>query len=248
MTQRHRQAGNALLSSEPIIRTVAVHEAGHCVGRVLTAKSLGWPADEVIEYIEVGSAPIATGLFNNNVQQGLRSQVASWGRFLSRPMQDFVPTRRPYSTLKGVGPIGENVNLVGLFAEMRGAGIDLDAWFRARSIVAMFGPMAEARLTQTPLNEIWNNSGAAKEDERAIIRAGTLCGMSPKRVAAASAENANFVDQQVARPEVWDAIITLADSLKPGRMSGAEAAAIIMRSLGASPDLAPAGELPSKTD
>lgn len=233
MSRRQRRAGKALLSSEPVIRTLAVHEAGHCVARVLTANSLGWDASEVIEYIEVSSAPIATGFLSNDIKKGLRSQVVSWGRFLSKPMQELVAARRSSHSTGRPTQFGNNVDWPVLFAEMRGAGIDLDGWFRARSIVAIFGPMAEAKLIQRPFHEVWNDS-PSKEDARGVIRAGELCGMSPKQVATASGENATIAEQQIARPEVWDAIITLADHLKPGRMSGPDAAAIIVRSLGAS--------------
>jgi hypothetical protein len=115
---------------------------------------------------------------------------------------------------------------------MRAAGIDLDGWFRARSIVAIFGPMAEAKLIERPFNEFWNNS-PSKDDQRAVIRAGTLCGMTREQIASAASEIASICEQHMARSEVWHAITTLADNLKTGRMSGREAAAIITRALAA---------------
>jgi hypothetical protein len=45
-----------------IDRAVAIHEAGHAVGRVLVAGSLGWRPDEAIAYIDVHEAPSTISL------------------------------------------------------------------------------------------------------------------------------------------------------------------------------------------
>jgi hypothetical protein len=224
--RRQRRAEKTLARSQPVVRTLAVHEAGHCVARVLTARTVGWDAAGVIEYIEVGSAPIAMG-----ADPGLRSQVVSWGRFLSKPMQDFVAARRPpASRPTGYAPVLDDPDIIPMFAEMRASGIDLDAWFRVRGIVAMFGPMAEAKLIERPFNELWN-SNACRDDALSLMRAGVLCGMTPEQIAASANETVAIAEQHMTRPEVWRAITTLADNMKPGRMSGRQAAAIIVRAL-----------------
>lgn len=247
MSGRQRRAQNGLAGGQPVIRVIAVHEAGHCVARVLTAGSLGWDAAEVIDYIDSGTLPIATAVASRDHMHGLRSQVVSWGRFLSKPMQEFVATQtRTTRTAKTNAPLGANVDLAPLFAEMRASGIDLDGWFRAKSIVAIFGPMAEAKLTEKPFNELWN-SLPAKDDTLGLIRAGTLCGMTLEQIVTATTENVYIAEQQIARPEVWHAINALADNIKPGRMSGRKAAAIVVHALAASEE--PAGataELPSQ--
>ena len=227
--RRQRRAEKAVSRSEPVVRTLAVHEAGHCVARVLTARAVGWDAAEAIEYIEVGSMPVAMG-----ADRGLRSQVVSWGRFLSKPMQDFVAARRPTANPSaGYAPVLDDPDIIPMFAEMRASGIDLDGWFRVRSIVAMFGPMAEAKLIEKPFNELWN-SNACRDDALSLMRAGVLCGMTPEQIAASANENVSIAEQNMARPEVWRAITTLADNMKPGRMSGRQAAAIIVRALAVS--------------
>ena len=53
-------------------------------------------------------------------------------------------------------PLGNGLDLVPIFAEMRSAGIDFDWWFRAKSIEAISGPMAEAKLTGELFDEVWN--------------------------------------------------------------------------------------------
>lgn len=107
--------------------------------------------------------------------------------------------------------------------------------------MAIFGPMAEAKLTERPFSELWN-SYPAKDDTLGLIRAGTLCGMTLEQIVTATTENVSIAEQQIARPEVWRAINTLADNIKPGRMSGREAAAIVVRALAASEE--PAGATP----
>jgi len=225
MNRRHRRLEDALVRNQPVVRALAVHEAGHCVARVLTASSLGWNAGEVIEYVEVTAAPVATAS-----SRGLRSRVVSWGRFLSKPMQEFVAARRPATARSDeYAPVSDDPDIAPLFTEMRAAGIDLDGWFRAKSIVAMFGPMAEAKLIEKPFSEIWNNN--SKDDALGVIRAGILCGMTPEKIATASNENLSIAERHMGRSEVWRAINTLADNIKTGRMSGRRAAAIIVRAL-----------------
>ncbi len=238
MNRQQRRAKKVLAPSLPVVRALAIHEAGHCVARILTAGSLGWEAGEVIEYIDVGSAPIAADT-DQDRKYGLRSQVVSSGRFLSKPMHEFVAARRRTTQPRGEPPpLEDDAGLVLLFAEMRATGIDLDGWFRAKSIVAVFGPMAEAKLLERPFNEIWNND-PRKDDARALIRAGVLCGLTPDQIAAATSENVSIAEQHMARSEVWLAINTLADNLKIGRMSGRQAAAIIGRVLAVN-EVAPA--------
>jgi hypothetical protein len=226
--RRQRRAEKTIARSQPAVRALAVHEAGHCVARVLTARAIGWDAGEVIDYIEVGSAPIGRG-----ADRGLRSQVVSWGRFLSKPMQEFVAARRPATNpTAGYAPVLDDPDIIPLFAEMRASGIDLDTWFRVKSMVAMFGPMAEAKLIERPFDQVWN-SKTSRDDALSLMRAGVLCGMTPEQIAASANENVSIADRSMGRPEVWRAIMTLADNMRPGRMSGRQAAAIIVRALAA---------------
>ncbi|MGH7249137.1 MAG: hypothetical protein ACREH9_13635, partial [Pseudomonadota bacterium] len=94
MDRQQRRAERALARNPPIVRALAIHEAGHCVARVITAGVVGWAAGEVIESITAYSAPVAAGLVGLDRQHGLRSQVESVGRYLSRPMQQFVAARQ----------------------------------------------------------------------------------------------------------------------------------------------------------
>ena len=119
---------------------------------------------------------------------------------------------------------------VSAFARMRSAGIDVDLWCRAKCIETVFGPMAEAKLLGRSFDEVWNEE-SSEADRRDMLRNCKLCGMIPKQVDSAYAETIGTAKEYMGRPEVWRAILALADKLKPGRMKGRVAAGIITRAL-----------------
>jgi hypothetical protein len=63
-----------------------------------------------------------------------------------------------------------------------------------------------------------------------MLYAGLLCGMTPKQIGAIQ-HNASIAEHNIARPEVWRAVLALADMLKPGIMNGPRAAPIILHAL-----------------
>ena len=81
-----------------------------------------------------------------------------------------------------------------------------------------------------PFEEVWSDYGS-NSDIDDIIRAGKLCGMTDEQIEAATDDNVGFAEHYMERPGVWVAILALADSLKPGRMPGRVAAALIERAL-----------------
>jgi hypothetical protein len=74
-----RRAAKAVARHSQPEKTVFVHEAGHCVGRVLVAGSLGWDIYETIVGIDIPPNLEAT----------------TWGPFYSKPMQEFLRVRMP---------------------------------------------------------------------------------------------------------------------------------------------------------
>lgn len=90
--------------------------------------------------------------------------------------------------------------------------------------------MAEAKLTGKPFINVWSGDGS-KMDVDDLNYAGFLCGIAEERLPEAAAESIQIAEQYIARPEAWRAILALADEIKPGRMSGRVAAAIITRAL-----------------
>lgn len=213
-----------MADDQAVDRVTAVHEAGHAVARILVAGSLGWGADEALEYIDIYPASLAMGVAE---QCDLQAEAATFGKFLSRPMFEFVQAKMPPEALDAQR---DGTAILALFSEMRAAGIDLEVWFRAKSIEIVFGPMAEAKLTDRSFSDVWRGGGC-KLDADDLTRAGLFCGFAKERFAEAVCNNIEIAEREIARPEVWRAILALADEIKPGRMNGRVAAAIITRAL-----------------
>ena len=208
MNSYERRAGAAKRRGSDVDRVVLVHEAGHAVGRVLMARALGWGANEVINRIEIYPVPIEKG--------PVRVQATFLGKYLSKRMES-------YRAANHHPPICE-----ALFAAMREARIAVDDWFQAQCLTAIFGPMAEAKAIGRPFDEVWVDESSTSDFQDAL-RDGLLCGMRPDQISSAMRDNASIAKRNIARAEVWRAIIALADKLKPGTMNGPLAARIILQ-------------------
>jgi hypothetical protein len=225
MNRHERRAKKAVTQRQAVDRVIAVHEAGHAVARVLVADSLGWGPDEVLEHIDIHAAPLAMGV--SAELRELQAEGATCGSFLSRPMYEFLQAKISPEAFDAARNGDE---MRALFTEMRAAGIDVDVWFRAKIIEVVFGPMAEAKLTGRSFDAVWSGDGS-EGDNGDLLNAGFICGIAEKRFWEAAGEIIDIAKQYIARPEVWGAILALADKMKPGRMNGRVAAAIITRAL-----------------
>jgi hypothetical protein len=230
MNRQERRAAKAMARATKVDRAVAVHEAGHAVARVLVAESLGWSTGEIISHVDIHPVPLAAGTPSFDGTHDLRSQATTYGQAFSRPMMDF---------LRGKIPTGGNANnetalskseLVPLIAEMRAAGIDVDWWYRAKSVEAIFGPMAEAKLLGLPYETVWN-SHAAENDLRDVVEYGVISGLSPERIDEFLNQNISLAERYMARPEVWRAVLALANSLRYGRTPGGAVTRTVLREL-----------------
>jgi hypothetical protein len=210
MSRNERRVTAAQVRRSGIDRVVAIHEAGHAVGLVLTAPMLGWRHDEVLNRIEVQTTPVAA--------VGA-SQATTSGLFLSKPMEDYCRVRRVRGSVDAV-----------LFADMKAAGLDLASWFKARCISSIFGPAAEARATGRTFDEVMA-SDAADDDLNDVIRDGNWCGMTTDEIQGAIWDNGEIAEHYFDTPEIWRAILALADRLRPGTMRGRRAIRIVIEAL-----------------
>jgi len=200
--------------------TIRIHEAGHCVGRVVGA-NLGWRWDEVIEYTEIYPTPMRIG-------ESQESQAATFGKFLSKPMDDFWRARVPDRFADGA--ILLQCELASKIPEMRAAGIDVDKWFTAKSIEAICGPIAEAKFLGKPVADVFDDySSEADLDD--VRRLGDLCGKTLREAAEALAKNVGIAYKLIERPEVWRAVQAVAQSFTYGRNDGRKTAMIIWETL-----------------
>jgi hypothetical protein len=208
MIRYDRRAAAANRRGSEVDRVVLVHEAGHAVCRVLAAQSLGWGTDEVINQIEIYPMPVEKG--------PVRAQATFLGKYLSKQMEGYRAANHHPPICKA------------LFAAMREARIAVDDWFRAQCLTSIFGPMAEAKAIGRPFAEVWAEESSTSDVQDAL-RDGFLCGMTLGQISRAMQNNATIAEHNLARPEVWRAILALADKLKPGTMNGPLAARIILK-------------------
>jgi hypothetical protein len=223
VNRHERRAAKAMARGQAVDHAVAVHEAGHAVGRILVADSVGWGADDALDYIDIHPVPLKVGA--SAEPHALQVDGATGGQFLSRPMVKYLETKmqpEAFDTPR------DGTEMRALFGEMRAAGIDIDTWLRAKCVEIVFGPMAEAKLKGRSF--VLGDDGSIGDTED-LIYAGFLCGVAKERLAEAIGPNIEIAEGYIARPEVWRAILALADKIKLGRMNGRDAAAIIVREL-----------------
>jgi hypothetical protein len=227
LTTLNRRQRRALRGQRPDL-VVAVHEAGHCVGRVLTAPYLGRQPQEIIKCIEIH--PPGDELSVLGLAQCGRCQAITLGPFLSKPMQGFFAKQLGEKRRAANQPSDRSAELWALIPKMRKAGIDVDSWFRATTLQAICGPMAEARLIEKEFEAIWNDE-CSELDLNGTVCAGCSIGLDSGQIASVIEEMVDLAKAQFTRFDVWQAIMSLSAQFKFGRNSGREAAEIILRQL-----------------
>lgn len=226
MNRHARRAAKTTGRRQEVDRVVAGHEAGHVVGSILVAGLLGWPPMEIVSHIDIHPVPLAASGTSLDATRAMRSQATTYGRMLSRPMQEFL-TANGKLELFAEGTLDE---LTQTCAEMREAGIDLEMWHLAKCIEFVFGPMAEARLTGRSFDEVWDDY-SSEADLKDATRYGVLCGMTTEQIVATINQAIAVAEERMAIPQVWAAIRALAAKLKPGRTGGRRASNIVMRAM-----------------
>jgi hypothetical protein len=191
-------------------RVARIHEAGHAVGRILTAEALGWKAVEAVTYIDIHAG---NGV---RINDAYISESVTFDPILSAAMDTYTQDQLRKKGLKE-GTINSQ-----MFRDMRVAGIDVDGWFRARTIYTVLASMAEARFLGLAFAQVWY-ADAASSDMSGLQRDADLASLSWE------ARHAGITDAKklIERPEVWRAINALADALKPGRTDGRVVAEIV---------------------
>jgi hypothetical protein len=235
MNRKERRAAKAKARHQRVEPDIRIHEAGHCVGHVLTAESLGWSTDEAIDHVEIHPAPVGNGTVSHDGTHVLHSQATTFGMTFSRPMEDFFKARLP-DKFTGESRIGWR-EIRQLMPKMS-AGIDVACWFKAKSLQLIFGAMAEAKFLGKPFDEVWNSYNS-EEDRTAVREYGWACGMDTDQINQVLGEMLLIAEQDIAQPKVWQAIQAVADSLKFGHNDGQTIVNLIVREL--EPDDQPHG-------
>jgi hypothetical protein len=119
-----------------------------------------------------------------------------------------------------------------ILTNARAAGLDCKTWLTARLLMGLMGGAAEAKLPGKSFNEVWQ-SYECESDMKEALKDCMLAGIEEIKTMTAQLDAAaTRAIETVQRPDVWRAILALADRLPAtGRFDGKEAVALIIRAL-----------------
>jgi hypothetical protein len=206
---------------------VVVHEAGHAVAKVLAAGELGYSIHEAIRHIEIGTDESWNQSVDGNMI--MRSQGVTYGRIFSRDInQASLEFRQSFMRDPGTLEGHEQLEYSSKVVELgRAAGADIAKWFRARTFDAVSGSIAEAIFSHRTFNDVWYGYQAAN-DLLSVVHDARMAGIGAEEAYSAVTRMAVLSACVMEKPEVWAAVVALANKLPAvGRMDGAKAAAII---------------------
>jgi hypothetical protein len=220
LERRAAKARSRSLKPDPV---VAIHEAGHAVGRIITAKTMGFKNEEAIAFIDMNwGAPYVHG----NGDMVLMPRATTYGPMYSRPMTDFLIANPVAQT----DPTSR-VSLILDVARCKAAGIDVVGWAKAKAIICMFGPVAEAIYTQSYVESVIE-SPECGGDLNDAVRDCSLAGMSADDRVATIYWAIETATTMLGASNVWRSVKALANDLpSSGRLQGHRAAQIIERAL-----------------
>jgi hypothetical protein len=215
----------AKVQSRKRMTITAIHEAGHAVGRYLTADMMGHNVEGAISWIEVHleNKPLYE---SGDGRAILSASATTFGPMYSRQMIDVLACspcieNNPYSYAALEADVARCV----------AAGIDVVRWAKAKAIICMCGPVAEAIYTHGEIATVVN-SYECEGDVIDAVRDCMLAGKSTEEALAYIEIAIDIAADRLADPRIWRAVLRLADSLPAqGRLEGKVAADIIGRAL-----------------
>jgi hypothetical protein len=223
--QRRAAVKDARKQNRGAARVVAVHEAGHALGRYLTADVLGFQPEEAIAYIEVLFDPRPRASLDGKAT--VSSSAVTFGRMYSRHMDEFLKAN-PVPQDAGRGhPITIDAEV----KACRTGGVDVESWAGCKAFICMAGPAAEARFAGRPASDVVK-SYECESDLRDAVRECMRAGKTAEEAQEVAKRALDKAEAVLAEPGHWRAVLALAESLPvAGRMQGRRAAAIIKQAL-----------------
>ena len=218
MNRRHRRAAasKARLATNrarkaPLDRATAIHEAGHAVARILTARMMGWSPEQAVEYIEIGCT--SPDRHSADRQALLVSQAVCYGKMLSCEISGHLRG--------GAASFNEIRKAV---AEARITGANIHTWVKAKALIAVFGAAAEARFRGVQIEEIWL-SYACENDMHGFAGDCKVCDLDDHAIGDYVTSALGVATDLIADPDVWRAVQAIAEMLpNRGRVEGREIA------------------------
>jgi len=190
---------------------VKVHEAGHAVMRVLTARDWGYAPEEAVDHIAMRRRAL-------RLDKTAASSATTYGPMFSRALD--VPMR-------SLGTQPGNAELAAALARCREQGLDVDGWLAIKLMIILAGPVAEARWIEQDVNFFLETADCAEFDLREAVASCHWVGRGhecEQLIEHATARSTSMFQQ----PGAWQAVRSLAAALPDhGKMSGAQVARLV---------------------
>lgn len=218
----HRRAAKARARRQQLDPIVAIHEAGHALGRFTTAELLGFKTSEAIVYIDSGwgSPYLAT----DGTIYAVRA--TTYGPMYSRPMIDYLLLAGPAAA----SSVSHESSVLEV-AMCKMAGIDVACWAKAKGVVAMAGPVAEAIYSRRDIQDVLQRH-ECQSDVSDLYRDCSLAGLSIKNADVCLSRSVEIAFQTLTSANIWQSVEALASRIPSvGRMEGKRAAEIIQAAL-----------------
>jgi hypothetical protein len=199
-----------------MVSITAIHEAGHAVSRFLTAATMGYEPQDALSHIEMHHPDTAAKYFGPDGKLFYDAAI-TFGPMFSKAIESI---SKPFDVKYGVEGIRGNLHeyCIEVTKAARAAGVNVDSWVKAKMIVSLAGPVAEAKATRKTLGELpqgWEND---YEDACGTCAA---AGMEPDQADILVDEATRLLETEFANPLLWNALLTLAAALpKEGTMEG----------------------------
>ena len=222
MNRNARRAAKAIARAVTVDRVTAVHEAGHAVGRLLTAEAMGIPFAQAVFAIEVGDGGTSTICSDDRER---RSLATCYGPMLSSDMD---------AAYRIAYPVSDHVTTELIYTRIAKLGTpeQREIAAKARMLMIAMGPAAEARERGKPFCDVFASEeciGDVDDFFREVALLDPANEDKDQTVAGIFAEATNLVEAG----DVWGAINDIARNIK-GNLSGDRVAHLARRHLLAS--------------
>lgn len=200
---------------------IAVHEAGHIVGRFLTADLMGYDPAGCVAYVDMHD-PYSQPPYEGSDGQIYSEGAVTFGPQFSKEINDAIAASgRDALTLSTAASI--------YIARTNGA--DVNKWAKAKLMIALAGPIAEGIDRNISFAEVLRLTECQNDFADAKATCLSL-GWSDEESAAAMTAAANVVYDNFEKSDVWARLLKLAAILPAeGRVVGSQAWAIYSHAL-----------------
>jgi hypothetical protein len=180
-------------------RVTAIHEAGHAVGRLLTARELGYSPEQAVHSISIS---VGSTIRSADGKVLSFPQATCYGPAVS--LQLHRAYQRAYPGCELIRPDELNAKVLKI-----GTANERVASARAKMIIAAMGPAAEARFVGAQWAEI-AFSNACEGDLIDLHRAAQVLGRHDHHLTDAIHASGAKAMELVAVAEIWNAIKAIA--------------------------------------